>query len=70
MDRDFVLNVKARSAERSFVTTGRDGSGFAAIASFQPFFPGLCRHRPLTLALVIDCSGSMHGDSIAQAASA
>jgi Ca-activated chloride channel family protein len=67
MDRDFVLNIKAPKAERSFVMTGRDGSGCAALASFQPFFPGLRRHRPLTLALVIDCSGSMHGDSIAQA---
>jgi Ca-activated chloride channel family protein len=67
MDRDFVLNIKAPKAEHSFVITGRDGSGFAALASFQPFFPGLRRHRPLTLALVIDCSGSMQGDSIAQA---
>jgi Ca-activated chloride channel family protein len=67
MDRDFVLNIKSPKAERSFVMTGRDGNGFAALASFQPFFPGLRRHRSLALALVVDCSGSMSGDSIAQA---
>ncbi|MFM7272416.1 MAG: VIT domain-containing protein, partial [Gammaproteobacteria bacterium] len=67
MDRDFVLNVRAPQAVRSFVLSGQDGEGAAAIASFQPFFPGLRPSRPLALAIVIDCSGSMHGDSIAQA---
>ena len=70
MDRDFVLNVKAPQARRSFLLTGRDGNGIAALASFQPFFPGLRQDRSLTMALVIDCSGSMQGDSIAQASHA
>ena len=47
--------------------SGADGDGVAAVASFQPFFPGLRTARPLNLAIVIDCSGSMQGDSIAQA---
>jgi len=67
MDRDFILNVRAPQATRSFVLSGRDGDGMTAIASFQPFFPGLQQPRPLSLAIVIDCSGSMQGDSIAQA---
>jgi Ca-activated chloride channel family protein len=39
MDRDFVLNIKAPQAQRSFLLAGKDVTGFAALASFQPFFP-------------------------------
>ncbi|MBR4736938.1 MAG: VWA domain-containing protein, partial [Rhodocyclaceae bacterium] len=67
MDRDFVLNVKVAQAARSFVLCGQDGEGIAAMASFQPFFPGLQQPHPLNLAIVVDCSGSMSGESMAQA---
>lgn len=67
MDRDFVLSVKAPQAARDFALCGEDGAGTTAIASFQPFFPGLQQPRPLTVAIVIDCSGSMAGDSMTQA---
>jgi Ca-activated chloride channel family protein len=67
MDRDFVLNIRAPNATRSFALCGQDGAGMTAIASFQPFFPGLRTPRPLALPIVVDCSGSMGGDSIEQA---
>jgi len=70
MDRDFVLNVQAPRTARSFALCGSDGEGLAAVASFQPFFPGLHQPKPLNLVILIDCSGSMRGDSIAQARSA
>ena len=67
MDRDFILQVKASRTARGFALCGADGEGVAAVASFQPFFPGLQHPRPLNLAIVIDCSGSMQGDSMTQA---
>jgi Ca-activated chloride channel family protein len=67
MDRDFILNVRAPQATRSFTLCGADGDGLAAVASFQPFFPGLHQPRPLKLAIVVDCSGSMQGNSMEQA---
>ena len=67
MDRDFILNVRASQVRRSFALTGTDGEGMAVVASFQPFFPGLQQPRALNLAIVVDCSGSMQGDSMAQA---
>lgn len=67
MDRDFVLNIRAPKAKRSFALTGVDEEGMAAVASFQPFFPGLKRRRDINLVIVVDCSGSMAGDSIEQA---
>lgn len=67
MDRDFVLEIQAAQAPRSFVLCGQDGEGAAAVASFQPFFAGLQEERALKLVIVADCSGSMQGDSIRQA---
>ena len=53
MDRDFILTVKAPQATHSFAIYGADGEGAAAIASFQPLFPGLRQPRSLELAIVI-----------------
>lgn len=67
MDRDFVLNVKLPQTPRAFAQQDSDVGGQLVMASFVPFFPGLRAPRPLELAVVVDCSGSMAGDSITQA---
>lgn len=67
MDRDFVLDVWAPGAAGSFALTGGDGDGVAMLAGFRPVFPETREPRPLVLAIVIDCSGSMAGPSIDQA---
>ena len=70
MDRDVVLEARAVTA----VDTGdsrallaRDGGGWVVLASFRPELTDLMEpaaHR--NLKIVVDCSGSMGGDSIAQ----
>ena len=70
MDRDVVLEARAVTA----VDTGdsrallaRDGGGWVVLASFRPELTDLMEpaaHR--NLKIVVDCSGSMSGDSIAQ----
>jgi Ca-activated chloride channel family protein len=70
MDRDFVLLFDSPDAGRSAAITGRDGGGYAVVASFNPRFGGLRDSAARSIKIVIDCSGSMEGDSIAQARSA
>ena len=65
LDRDFVLNLEALEGQ-SFAVSGTDGDQYAVLASFCPKLPA---HKvaPLLLKILVDCSGSMQGDSISQA---
>jgi Ca-activated chloride channel family protein len=65
LDRDFVLLADIPPG-RSLAVTARDGEGYVALLSCT------LTHTPAessrhALKLLIDCSGSMQGDSIAQA---
>lgn len=66
LDRDFVLNIESASAQSSCVET-EDGEGRVVAASLR--IPPIqdTVEKPLSLRIVIDCSGSMAGTSIAQA---
>ncbi|MBK6393971.1 MAG: VWA domain-containing protein [Betaproteobacteria bacterium] len=63
LDRDFVLAVEGLSG-RSLAVVAKDGDRFVALASFCADVPKSADERPLRLKLLVDCSGSMGGDSI------
>lgn len=67
MDRDFVLLVTTPAGQRGFAVRETDGGATVIWASFHPLWDEVSQQAPRCLKLVVDCSGSMAGDSIAQA---
>ena len=68
MDRDFVLNLRTAAAPPAVVLQGPDiDGGQVALALLQPDAAAAVEAPPRDLKIVIDCSGSMQGESIAQA---
>jgi Ca-activated chloride channel family protein len=63
LDRDFVLNVDGLEG-CSPATVARDGERVVALASFCAAVPVDAAPLPIALRLLVDCSGSMNGDSI------
>ena len=68
LDRDFIVNMEGLEGQ-SFAVTGPDGDQHAVLASFCPKLPAQ-EVTPLMLKILVDCSGSMQGDSISQARAA
>jgi Ca-activated chloride channel family protein len=67
MDRDFVLVMKEPAESAVEGLWASDDKEYVALASFHPQFPEDIPESPRCVKLVVDCSGSMGGDSIAQA---
>lgn len=67
MDRDFVLNLSMEADEKSAAHVEPEGDGYVALASFYPRLPTTPERTPRCITIIVDCSGSMGGDSIAQA---
>lgn len=67
MDRDFVLNLFMETEEISIAHLESDNDGHIVLASFYPRFPSVSDNKPRRITIIVDCSGSMGGDSIAQA---
>ena len=65
LDRDLVLLLEGLRGA-SFATVVPDGDAFAVLASFCPE-PVPAPVAPLRLKVLVDCSGSMAGDSIGSA---
>ena len=67
MDRDVVLEARAGTADTGRALLDRDDGDWVVLASFRPEIPDLGAtgaHR--CMKIVVDCSGSMSGDSIEQ----
>jgi Ca-activated chloride channel family protein len=67
MDRDFILVVKEPSDSPIEALWEQDNEAYVALASFHPVLFSDMPESPRCVKLVVDCSGSMGGDSIAQA---
>lgn len=65
LDRDFVLELD-QAAVPPHALIARDGDGYVALAS-ATLGLDTAEQRPLALKILLDCSGSMGGDSIAAA---
>ncbi|MCE7902189.1 MAG: VWA domain-containing protein [Gammaproteobacteria bacterium PRO9] len=65
LDRDFILQLTG-AVTASASVTARDGDAYVSLVSLDPQLREEAQ-RSLCLKLVVDCSGSMGGDSIAQA---
>ncbi|HEV8552722.1 MAG TPA: VWA domain-containing protein [Casimicrobiaceae bacterium] len=66
LDRDFVLTIAGLNSQSSAILA-KDGEGYVALASFCAAVPPSASELPMRLKLLIDCSGSMAGESIAAA---
>ena len=67
MDRDFVLEARISRPEVAGALAARDFDGWVALASFRPAIPSTGDEQRRCIKIVVDCSGSMGGDSAAQA---
>jgi Ca-activated chloride channel homolog len=66
LDREFVLTIGGL-ASQSTAIVAKDGDGYVALGSFCVPVPASADESPLRLKILIDCSGSMAGDSIGAA---
>jgi len=67
MDRDLIINIRSREQTMASAVYDSDGDGFVSLVSFKPMIPHSDDSKPHAMTIVVDCSGSMDGDSIAQA---
>jgi len=70
LDRDFILNL-TELKNQSFCIVTPDPQlgpeGCTVLASFCPPMPEVSEKNPIQLKILVDCSGSMEGDSISSA---
>jgi Ca-activated chloride channel homolog len=67
LDRDFILIIRQAHPASWETWYAADGDGYAAIGCLNaPMFGNDSTAGPRDISLVLDCSGSMAGDSIAQ----
>ncbi len=64
LDRDLIINFSLQQTSTGSILIEKDNDSCAAIASFRPVIEIKQPRKPKALKILIDCSGSMSGDSI------
>lgn len=67
MDRDVIITIKKTCRQADAALMEQDGDEYLVWASFQPQFELAEDATARSVKIVVDCSGSMAGDSINQA---
>ncbi len=67
MDRDLIITVQKNAQQTATARLGKDGDEYLVWVSLQPQFNLAEDTTPRSVKIVVDCSGSMAGDSIDQA---
>jgi Ca-activated chloride channel family protein len=71
MDQDFVLQVRVEGGHEPFCLAAREPDGATVLlVGLNPEFPPAGPRPPLEVIFLVDCSGSMMGESAAQARNA
>lgn len=65
MDRDFIMTLRSEALPRAFAVSVPDRGRHVVLAGFTPRFAAASPAR--SVKIVVDCSGSMGGESILQA---
>ncbi len=66
MDHDLVITVRQHERQTASAMVTRDGDEYLVWGSFQPWFDLAQDPAPRSVKMMVDCSGSMAGDAIAQ----
>ena len=71
MDQDFVLNMKVNHAGTPFCLKAREADGGEVfMVVLHPEILASPQREPLEVIFLVDCSGSMQGESASQARNA
>ena len=65
MDRDFIMTLRSEALPQAFAISAPDKDGYVVLVGFTPRFAAASPAR--SVKIVVDCSGSMGGESILQA---
>lgn len=67
MNQDMIINIHSEEDNIASAVYDKDGENYVSLISFQPKIEPTSSSLPSANTIIIDCSGSMKGDSIAQA---
>ena len=67
MDRDLIINIRSKGQGMASAVYDSDGDNFVSLVSFKPVLSSDNKPESRALTILVDCSGSMSGNSMTQA---